>query len=48
MADKKEAKKIGNAAGKVANETKKATAWNIGFTQENNPDGLIQRTLIIF
>ena len=26
----------------------KVTAWNIGFTKENNPDGLVQRTLIIF
>ncbi len=48
MADKKEAKKIGSAAKQVAAETKKPTAWNIGFTKENNPDGLIQRTLIIF
>ena len=48
MADKKEAKKIGKAVDKVAEETKKPNAWNIGFNKTNNPDGLIQRTLIIF
>lgn len=29
MADKKEAKKIGKAVDKVAEETKKPNAWNI-------------------
>ena len=48
MTDKKDAKKkIGKATAKVASE-KNATAANIGFTKENNPDGLLQRTLIVF
>ena len=50
MADKNDAKdkKIGKAAAKVAAEEKVVNAWNVGFNKTNNPDGLIQRTLIIF
>ncbi len=50
MADKKEDKdkKIGKAVEKAAKEQKPVTAANVGFTKTNNPDGLIQRTLIIF
>ncbi|MBR5418897.1 nucleoside-diphosphate kinase [Candidatus Saccharibacteria bacterium] len=47
MADKKEAKKIGKAVDRVAADAK-VNAFNIGFNKANNPDGLIQRTLIIF
>ena len=52
MAEKKIAKdkKIGSATARVAKETKQAevNAWNVGFTKANNPNDLIQRTLIIF
>lgn len=50
MADKNDAKdkKNGKAAAKVAAEEKVVNAWNVGFNKTNNPDGLIQRTLIIF
>ena len=34
-------------AGK-AESKKTVNAWNVGFTKENNPDGMVQRTLIIF
>ena len=47
MADKKEAKKIGKAVDRVAADAK-VNAFNIGFNKTNNPDGLVQRTLIIF
>ena len=48
MADKKDVKKkIGKAVEKVAGE-KNVTAANVGFTKENNPNGLLQRTLIVF
>ena len=51
MADKKATKakeqKIGKATAKVAEE-EKVNAFNVGFNKTNNPDGLIQRTLIIF
>ena len=44
MAEKKEAeKKIGKATAKVAAE-KNVTAANIGFTKENNPNGLVPST----
>ncbi len=51
MADKKDAKveekkKIAKAVEKSAAVA--VTAANIGFNKTNNPDGLIQRTLIIF
>ena len=50
MADKKDAnKKIGKATSSVANKvTEGVNAWNVGFNKTNNPDNLIQRTLIIF
>lgn len=44
---KDENKKIGKAVEKVAGG-KEVTAANIGFTKENNPNGLLQRTLIVF
>ena len=31
-----------------AEKKKDVNAYNIGFTEENNPGGMIQRTLIIF
>ena len=31
-----------------AEKKKETNAYNVGFTKENNPDGMIQRTLIIF
>ena len=40
-------KKIGKAVEKAAGG-KDVTAANIGFTKENNPNGLLQRTLIVF
>ena len=44
MADKKDVKKkIGKAVEKVAGE-KNVTAANVGFTKENNPNGLLQRS----
>ena len=49
MAEKKDTKKIGKATEKVAKETsREVNAWNVGFNKTNNPDGLVQRTLIIF
>lgn len=50
MAEKKDTKKkIGKATEKVAKETsREVNAWNVGFNKANNPDGLVQRTLIIF
>lgn len=44
---KDENKKIGKAVEKAAGG-KDVTAANIGFTKENNPNGLLQRTLIVF
>ena len=31
-----------------AEKKKEVNAYNVGFTKENNPDDMIQRTLIIF
>ena len=31
-----------------AEKKTETNAYNVGFTKENNPDGMIQRTLIIF
>jgi len=43
---KAEGKAVVDVAKKMSE--KKVTAANVGFTKANNPDGLIQRTLIIF
>ncbi len=45
---KEEKKKIGAATAKAVTETKEVTAFSVGFTKENNPNGMIQRTLIVF
>jgi len=42
MADKKDAKKT------IKSEKPELKASTIGFTKENNPNNLIQRTLIVF
>ncbi|MBR3164529.1 nucleoside-diphosphate kinase [Candidatus Saccharibacteria bacterium] len=45
---KEKEKKIAKAVENVASEAeKKVTAANVGFTRANNPNGLIQRSLVL-
>lgn len=49
MVKKQVRKKLGRAVKQVAGElAQEVTAANVGFSVKNNPDGRLQRTLIIF